>query len=206
MTTSCVIVDYLQGLSQKLSSLGTVPTQMLFGLMLASTSLLRILKGPAVDGLDIEKAKTSFFAAIKLSRQISVDQHDAAAMLATIMNQLWNSTRAFRRSDNGEYTALRIRSRLAASVVIDVVWWWREEFDPQCRQTASLPGTTSDGATYSRDNPGTLTSAQIGLTEKQGPVHFDDQFIADLEWALGDDGMFSSTEPFDLAWPSSGAV
>ncbi|KAI9035402.1 uncharacterized protein KD926_003524 [Aspergillus affinis] len=178
---------------------------MLFGLMLASTSLLRIFKGPAVDGLNIEKAKASF-TAIKLSRQMSVDQHDAAAILATITSQLSNSTRAFRRSDNGEYTALRIRSRLAASVVVDVVWWWREDFELQCRQTGSLQGTTSDGATYSCDNFGTLTSAPNGHMEKQNPLHIDDQFIADFEWALGDDGMFSSTAPFDLAWPSSGAV
>lgn len=143
--TSCAIVDYLQGLSQRSSGLGTIPTEMLFGLILASTSLLRILKGPIVHGLDTEKAKTSFFTAINLSRQMSVDQHDAAALLATILNQLWNSTRVFRKPDSGEYTALRIRSRLAASIVVDVVWWWREEFDPQCRQTASLQRTISDG-------------------------------------------------------------
>ena len=223
MATSCAIVDYLQGLNQKLSNLGTLPTQMLFGLMLASTSLLRILKGPAVDGLDVEKAKASFFTAINLSRQMSVDQHDAAAMLVTILSELYNSTRVFHKSDRSERTALRIRSRLAASIVIDVVWWWREEFDPQCRHISSLQGTASDGMPVieqcsgifkderlsrhigknHHQSFGTLANAPNALVENY-PIHFDDQFIADFEWALGDDSMFSSTEPFDLAWPSGG--
>lgn len=62
------------------------------------------------------------------------------------------------------------------------------------------------GTNCNRDSLGANTNAPNGLYEKQDPIHFDDQFIADFEWALGDYGVFPPVEPFDLPWPSTGPV
>lgn len=55
----------------------------------------------------------------------------------------------------------------------------------------------------SRENPGSNIHAQTG-PERQEPLHLDDQFLADFEWALGDDGMFPPTEPYSSTWSSAG--
>ncbi|KAA8648310.1 uncharacterized protein ATNIH1004_004195 [Aspergillus tanneri] len=73
----------------------TLPVQTVFALMLASACLLRVLKGSVLSGLDVQRAKTSFFGAINLSRQMSVEQNNPAAKMATMFSQLWNSTTAF---------------------------------------------------------------------------------------------------------------
>lgn len=51
-----------------------------------------------------------------------------------------------------------------------------------------------------RDNTGAVVNAPIGLMERHEPVLFDDQFLADFEWALGDDGLFPPTEPYGSDW------
>lgn len=44
------------------------------------------------------------------------------------------------------------------------------------------------------------------LPERQEPILFDEQFLADFEWALCDNGILVPTEPFGLTLPSTGAV
>jgi hypothetical protein len=38
-----------------------------------------------------------------------------------------------------EATALRIRSRLILSQILDAVWWWRDEYDPNVRAKMQGP-------------------------------------------------------------------
>lgn len=132
VNTACTFIDFVENIRQQIPVLPAVPYQVYFGMLLASAFLLRILKWPSLRGVDIDRAKASFFTAINLGRQMTVG-NDAAAKMVLIMNQLWNSPKAFRKPDGLEHTALRIRSRLVVSPVIDAVWWWREEFDPQNR-------------------------------------------------------------------------
>lgn len=139
------MVDSIKNLGEKLDVLSTAPIQVNFGILLASVALLRILKCFASRGLDVERAKSCFFTAIILKKQMSVESNDAAAKAVIILNQLWNSSKAFRKSDGSEYTALRIRSRLVLSPVLDAVWWWRDEFDPQAR-VAPPQGEAPEGA------------------------------------------------------------
>ena len=108
-------------------------------------TLLRILKCFASRDLDIERAKACFFTAINLEKQMSVESNDSPAKAVIILNQLWNSSKAFRKADGSEYTALRIRSRLVLSPVLDAVWWWRDEFDPLARALNSTQGEQTEG-------------------------------------------------------------
>lgn len=76
---------------------------------------------------------------------MSVESNDSPAKAVIILNQLWNSSKAFRKADGSEYTALRIRSRLVLSPVLDAVWWWRDEFDPLARALNSTQGEQTEG-------------------------------------------------------------
>ena len=140
LNSACTLVDYVKKLGERLDLLATAPIQVNFGILLASICLLRILKIFASRDLDIERAKSCFFTAINLAKQMSIENNGSAAKAVIIVNQLWNSTKAFRKSDGSEYTALRIRSRLVLSPVVDAVWWWRDEFDPQARGMGSSQG------------------------------------------------------------------
>lgn len=92
-----------------------------------------MLKGTTPQDLDLERARASLFTGINLAKQMSLDSNDLATKSVIFLNQLWTSTKAFRKSDGSEYTALRIRSRLVLSLILDAVWWWRDEFDVQYR-------------------------------------------------------------------------
>ncbi|KAF9893650.1 hypothetical protein FE257_010962 [Aspergillus nanangensis] len=203
--TACATIESMQDICQRTAGAQTTPLLMYFAMLLSSVSLLRIFKGPASPGLDMDRARSGFFSAINLGKQMSVDSTDAPAKTVYVLNQIWNSTKAFRQVDGLEYTALRIRSRLILSPVIDSVWWWRDEFDPQCRATVPPARSSSEGPEGSRDNAASTALANNGLLERQDLYLFDDQFLADFEWALGDDGLLFPTEPYG-SWPSMGAM
>lgn len=96
-------------------------------LVIACSSLLRLLKSVVARDLDVERAKSSLFAGINLLSGFSIEPTDFPAKFSHALNQLWNSPKAFRKADGTEHTTLRIRSRLVMSPPIDVIWWWREE-------------------------------------------------------------------------------
>lgn len=221
LNTACSAVEYVQDLNREAISLAATPLEVYFGMLLASVTLLRIHKGAPMPGLDLEKARSRFFAAINLLKQMSVQNNDGAAKTVLVLNQLWNSTKAFRKSDGSDFTTLRIRSRLMLSPVVDAVWWWREEYDPQFRSGGPTQGNMPDGmfsyyfrplirwkliigigVDINRDN---MATAPIGVTERHEPILFNDQFLADFEWALVDDELFPSTEPYGSGWSSVGA-
>lgn len=219
LVTACCLIDYIQSLIGRLGCLAMTPVQMGFGLLLASTSLLRILKSTtASHGLEIGRARSSLFTAINLAKQMSVDSADLSAKTVTVLNAIWNSNRAFRRADGSEYIALRIRSRLVLSPILDAVWWWRDEFDPP--RTIRSVVEPADGTVYSRsrsrhfaaDAGGIGSGADtnrdllgVGMAPAGVPgdaFHLDEQFLADFEWALGDDALFS-LEPLPTTWSTT---
>ncbi|KAE8372812.1 C6 zinc finger domain protein [Aspergillus bertholletiae] len=206
LRTACLVIESIQDLSRTLLNLATTPLEVYFALLLASIAVLRILKGPSLPGLDLERARPLFFIAINLHKQMSVQNNDAAAKTVIVLNQLWNSTKAFRKDNGSEFSTLRIRSRLMLSPVVDAVWWWREEHDPQCRPGVPSQGNAVDGLDSNRDSTGVVVTAPIGPTERHEPTLFDDQFLADFEWALGDDTFFSPAEPCGSGWSSFGAA
>lgn len=175
------------------------PVQISFGLLLASMSLLRILKSDfASSGLDTSRAQASFFVAINMAKQMSTDRSDTAAKTITVLNQLWNSSKAFRKADGSVYTALRIRSRLILSQILDAVWWWRDEFDPNTRNI--MRGTESIGGNSSRTKPfpgieagraamGMVSTPDVSLGTVQGmsaphqeEPQINEDYLTNFEW------------------------
>ncbi|KAJ5887189.1 hypothetical protein N7504_011236 [Penicillium tannophilum] len=210
LVTACNLIDYIQSLTDRVSSLAMIPAQMHFGLFLASTSLLRILKSPAAShGLETIRARASLFTAINLAKQMSVDSADMASKMVIVLSAIWNSNKAFRRPDGSEFTTLRIRGRLVVSPIIDAIWWWRDEYDPPSRFRSVVEPAGGCVYGHSRSNgapetgpvaPGTDTSQQdVTGGVNQDAFLLDEQFLADFEWALTDDLLFT-TESMPNYW------
>ncbi|GLA38218.1 hypothetical protein AnigIFM63309_005224 [Aspergillus niger] len=195
-TAACDTISSIHSLGQSMAGYATSPIQMNYALLLASSALLRVLKGSQWATMDVEKAKTSYFTAINLAKQMSVYNFDIAAKTVMVLSQLWNSTKAFRKADGSEYLALRIRSRLVVSPVIDTVWWWREEFDPQFYSTVTSQSNAPEGTDANRDNLAISGNVSGGSTDRPDFSYFDEQFQADFEWALTDEFLFAPTEPY----------
>lgn len=222
LVTACSLIDYIQSLADRLGFIAMLPVQMVFGLLLASTTLLRILKSSAAsDGQETGRARASLFAAINLAKKISVDNADLAAKTVTVLSAVWNSNKAFRKVDGTEYTALRIRGRLVLSPILDTVWWWRDEYDPQSRSVRSVvepsegillsacsrypavaDAGSGNGLEPTRDLAGGNAVLAGSAGERNDAFHLDEQFLADFEWALGDDALFS-LEPLPTPWSST---
>ncbi|KAJ6134731.1 hypothetical protein N7523_001053 [Penicillium sp. IBT 18751x] len=218
LVTACSLIDYIQSLCERVGFLSMAPVQMGFALLLASTSLLRILKSTlASQGLETSRARASLFTAINLAQQMSVDSADLAAKTVTILKAIWNSSRAFRKMDGTEYHSLRIRSRLVLSPILDTVWWWRDEFDPGARSVRSVvEPAQGNGYARSRYTGATESSGPVGevnreiasgttaseVPERNDAFHLDEQFLADFEWALGDDTLFS-LDPLSSNWSTT---
>lgn len=222
LSTCCAMIDCIQDLGQRIRDLAMAPVQVSFAMLLASVTILRVLKSTTFSReLDVERAKSSFFTAINLAKQMTIDSSDMASKSVIVLNQLWNSTKAFRKPDGSEYTALRIRSRLVLSPVLDAVWWWRDEFDAQYRAMV-LPQEASEGLfpanqviPYTADNPTGVDAHEnsaaashtwTGSVDRQDSLCLDDQFLADFEWALGDGGLLPPTEPYCQTWSSFGLI
>ena len=221
LVTACSLIDYIQSLGERVGFLSMAPVQICFALLLASTSLLRILKSNvASQGLETSRARASLFTAINLAQQMSVDCADLAAKTVTILKAVWNSNRAFRKMDGTEYNSLRIRSRLVLSPILDTVWWWRDEFDPGSRRMRSVvepaqgngyarsrySGATESSGPVSeadRDIAGGATTS--GVPERNDNFYLDEQFLADFEWALGDDALFS-LDPLSSNWSTTNTL
>ncbi|PLB38867.1 fungal specific transcription factor domain-containing protein [Aspergillus candidus] len=206
VNTSCVVIDATDHLSQSLGGLANAPQPVFFGLLLSAITLLRIIKVFSSQSLSLERARSGYFTAINLLKLMSVDNNDTSAKTVHILNQLWNSQKAFRRPDGTICTVLRIRSRLALSPVVDAVWWWRDEYDIQGRAVNPSQSVGSDGNPTSHKATRVSGGAIPNLPERQEPILFDEQFLADFEWALCDNGILVPTEPFGLTLPSTGAV
>lgn len=216
LVTACNLIDHIQCLTDRVKSLAMTPAQINFGLFLASTSLLRILKSPAAShGLETTRARASLFTAINLAKQMSVDSADMASKMVIVLSAIWNSNKAFRRPDGSEFTTLRIRGRFVVSSIIDTIWWWRDEYDPpsRFRSVVEPAGGSAYGHSRSYGAPetgpvvsGTDTSQQdLASCLNQDAFLLDEQFLADFEWALTDDALFS-TENLPNYWSAGNSM
>ncbi|KAJ6038501.1 hypothetical protein N7460_008272 [Penicillium canescens] len=201
IVTACSLIDYVQALRDRMGFLSMAPVQIGFGVLLASISLLRILK----SNIACSSCTNLLFATINLAKQMSTDRTDTAAKTITVVNQLWNSSKAFRKADGSEYTALRIRSRLILSQILDAVWWWRDEFDPGARakvrgtdsfdgcssRNYAWPADTGRPATGSDPNREPFGSTIQNLSAPQEQFQMDEDFFSNFEWALSDDALLS---------------
>jgi len=96
-------------------------------IMLPCHILLRLLKTSYSTFIDVERAKAALFLGISLHKRMSLQNDDLPARNGAALTNLWNSSRAFKNPNGSEAVALRVRSRLLGSILLDGVLWSREE-------------------------------------------------------------------------------
>nr|ANF07292.1 C6 transcription factor 2 [Paecilomyces fulvus] len=202
VASACMVIERVGDWGKRPGLLPATPLYVFSATAISAFSLLRILKSSIPRDVDIERAKSALFLGINIMKQISAGGNESAAKCVVILNQLWNSSKAFRKPDGSEYSGLRIRSRFSMSAVLDSVWWWRDEFDAQYR-TLLLSQETTEDSDHGRDASGTTTHNPVIPSERQESLVLDDQFLADFEWALGDDCLLPPTEPCSSVWSST---
>lgn len=133
---ACAVIDAVADMARELQSLAVCPSQGWFGLLLAGSILLRIIKGHDTDIVDFAKARNYFMKSLNLAKLMIVDNADMPTKVVTVLSHLYNSTKAFRKADGSVMINLRIRSRLALCPIIDAMWWFKDEFEPPLPSTS----------------------------------------------------------------------
>lgn len=153
----------------------------LHGMLLASYTLLRLLKGPFVQYVDSEHGKSLLLQAVARLKRMSVYNNDLAARCSTALAQLWTSDKAFKDPDGKPSHKLRLRTRLASSVIFDSIWWWREEFGEMKGAYTSSKKPEISRNTGPEYVPGTEMSNDtvFQMPQPNDPYPFlDDQLLA----------------------------
>jgi transcriptional regulatory protein LEU3 len=154
---------------------------------LAGFSILKLCRSPLAQHLDLASGEQAFFQAVQFTKNVSMQAGDIGMRTAHIMNDLWNSTRVFRRKDGRiDSLSLRLRTRLSMSVSYDMFWYWREEFgnmqnpydgeDKAVHNEKARPTTPrkqnssrSQRSPLTRDEAYPKNPAQVAPTSTTGP-------------------------------------
>ncbi|RGP70225.1 hypothetical protein FSPOR_4125 [Fusarium sporotrichioides] len=100
--------------------------------LLAAFCILRIVRSPLREQIDLRDAEQSIFKAISFVKRRSIQHGDLDERYGTILSQLWsNSSNSLNMAAPNDGLDLKIRSRLFMSVVFDSLWWWRVEYNGQ---------------------------------------------------------------------------
>ncbi|ETI29033.1 hypothetical protein G647_01486 [Cladophialophora carrionii CBS 160.54] len=169
----------------------------IYSMMVPSHILLRLLKTSFSRYINVERARSALFLGISLHKKMSVQNDDVPARNGMALTQLWNSAHVFKRQNGTEAVALRIRSRLTGSIVLDGVVWWREEFGglmgvypPPLCDNRNEEAPRSDSAGGSNETAMT-ESAMPSVIRPDYSTFMDDPMLTEFGWPVSDD-IFSS--------------
>lgn len=213
-TASCQVLETFDRLDK--SEHISLPASGIYfyhGIMVPCHILLRLLKTSFARYIDVERAKTSLFLGIRLNKRLSLQNDDIPARNAVALTQMWTSNRVFRRPNGTEAVALRVRSRLLASMILDGIVWWREEsgafmgvYPPPISRNGTNPQlikhigasqlTITEDAHGNDNGPAASANGQMDpampiLTKPENTNFLDDPMLAELGWPVGED-IFSS--------------
>ncbi|ORY10782.1 hypothetical protein BCR34DRAFT_485124 [Clohesyomyces aquaticus] len=105
--------------------------------LLSLASLARILKGPFAGALDQARGNSLIDAGISFLRSCSISKGDFGAKCASFAENLGSSNRIFREADGSVNITLRVRNRLSAGPIHDIIKYWRDELvGPEFLQAA----------------------------------------------------------------------
>jgi hypothetical protein len=98
----------------------------------AGMLVMKIINSSYSRYVDIDRGKRSFNTVLSLLRKATVEDNDTQGRGGKILAQLWtvhHSQTVLKRQQQNPN--LRVKSRLATSVLHDGLWEWREEFGGQ---------------------------------------------------------------------------
>ncbi|KAL7916132.1 hypothetical protein GGI35DRAFT_21864 [Trichoderma velutinum] len=165
----------------------------------AAACILRVQRSDLRTQINTDLGEDMYFESIRMSKKRSIQNNDLDSRIATILTQLWSSTRVFKFKD-GSTDGLRLflRGRLSLSVLFDSFWWWRAEFggksNPYVEQEPDrMPSSSTGVGEPSTSALGTQmldSTLDLALTTAQlSPSEFlaDASDIPDWNWeGLGD--------------------
>jgi hypothetical protein len=108
----------------KLSSF--CPRFVFSALKMGQALMFRLLKGPFASYVDEKLGSSTSRAMIPFMKSLSVQDGDKFHREVTIVEQMWDIDNMFKDADGNWNVALRIKHRLAASVVHEIAIRWRE--------------------------------------------------------------------------------
>jgi transcriptional regulatory protein LEU3 len=92
-----------------------LPHYFLRAMSTAAHCILRLCRSPLRQNLDLQDAETTFFMAVNLLKQASIDTNDLYSMSSIILPQLWSSNAVFVRADGLRNTLyMDLRDRLVS--------------------------------------------------------------------------------------------
>lgn len=81
----------------------------------AAYTIVRIVKSPIKDLLDVQAAETAVFSAINFLKQRSVQTDDLEAISALMLLQLWSSKKVYVREGKQDGLVVTVRHRSVSS-------------------------------------------------------------------------------------------
>jgi hypothetical protein len=104
------------------------PESVLFATTLGLALMLRLLKGPHATYVDQKQGAKVYHDIVAFMKAVSIEHGDKPTKVVTFAEQMWNSHKAFKNADGSFDLNLRTKSKLAASIVADATFRWREEY------------------------------------------------------------------------------
>ncbi|OJZ85566.1 hypothetical protein ASPFODRAFT_135390 [Aspergillus luchuensis CBS 106.47] len=140
---------------------------------LAAIFILKLSYSNLGPYLDLETGKRSFNSAIALTRRISIEDNDLPGRMSKILTQLW-SAQNIHRGQRDKPPGLRLKTRLAASLVHDSMWMWREQFGGQPRSGTNTPLASRGHFTDNRamEQRGGLSARETGSAGQEATTNF----------------------------------
>lgn len=90
---------------------------------LASCVLLRLIKTPFGEAINLDEAKTFFLTSLQLLQRMTVANNDGPARASVALSRLWRSERVFKDENGNFQLSLRVRSRYGPSILWDTMAW-----------------------------------------------------------------------------------
>ncbi|PVH99191.1 hypothetical protein DM02DRAFT_615229 [Periconia macrospinosa] len=155
-------MEAISGLERTHSISLACPHSIFQGIQLAACTLLRLVKSSTSDSNHAgDDQKDAIFAAINITKCISVRNNDIPAKFSEIVSQLWSSENMYRDASGMYPTDLYIKNHYSMNVVFDCLWWWRKLFlqGPSHNPPSIINNHRSDSSRSS--NPGAHETADL---------------------------------------------
>ncbi|OAG38594.1 hypothetical protein AYO21_07254 [Fonsecaea monophora] len=115
-------------------------------LAVACNFALKVLRsGYYSQFVDVNEGSKAFNLGVGLVKKCSIEDNDLQGRYSKILAQLWAAT----AEPGGLQPELKVRSRLAASLLHDTLWKWRENFGGQRSGRASAAPQCDNGGSSS---------------------------------------------------------
>ncbi|KAL5365339.1 hypothetical protein BJX96DRAFT_181543 [Aspergillus floccosus] len=156
-------------------------------LCLAAMFILKLWYSTLNEFLDIDSGKRAFNSTICLTRRISIEDNDLPGRMSKILTQLWSAQ--MRSGLRNKEPSLKLQTRMAASLIHDSLWIWREEFGGQRGAEQTPPVGTRQPDLAVQDHVGEFTQDESTVDGWTLEDMIDAEMLALLPFSLDGDLM-----------------